>query len=190
MAAATTTVHDYDSDHQVRAEQVNMTPWRLTRASTMTGMEGVIVWYARARQCCPAQPGMPVDFVPSVWDTTGTGTIDLAGHVQCGACGSLIYPDAEILHGEPGEHEVQAAARSVTGQVSDRREQAAAELRRDLSHRLRDEIASSRGRDDFPALDGMPEPGTGIDGGVLVAWGYDPRDPSGGTFLEVREDEL
>jgi hypothetical protein len=186
---ATATIHNYDTDREVARNQVNLTRWHLTKASTGTGVDGVIVWFARSLNCCPTQAGWPVDRVPGVWDTTGTGTVELASYVQCGGCGSLIYPAAVIMHGAPDDAEIAAAGDDLAGKVVRAQDAKAEDIRRrlcqDLSHTVED-----ADREALPVLDGMAEPGIGADGGELVAWDYDPHDPSGGSFIEVREGEL
>jgi hypothetical protein len=185
---ATAAIHDCDTDHTVAEERVNLTRWHLTKASTGTGMEGVVVWFARSIKCCPTQAGWSADRVPGVWDTTGTGTVELASYVQCGGCGSLIYPDAVILHGEPGDAEIVAAADDLVREVSRAQDAEAEDIRRGLYWDLK--RAVEYGDREVPVLSGMPEPGIGVDGGELVAWDCDPRDVSGGSFIEVREGEL
>jgi len=192
-------IHDYDSDQLVFPGEVNLTRWTL-RHNDGYDMAGLILWFATSIECHSTQAGWAADQVPYVWDSTGVGSIDIASHVQCGGCGTLIYPYATVIEGDDVSGEqIQKAAEALLAQVASSRESGAQAVRRRLTDRLRAvlddgavaaELGEQDWRREYPALDGMPEPGIGLDNGELVAWDYDPRSDSADDFIQVGESDL
>lgn len=194
-------IHDYDKDTVelggecdigVQPGMVNITRWDPYLSPDPSQEEVVLVWWPRSFACC-SQPVWPESAVP--WVERGINGSPRLGCVQCGTCGDIFMPYAEMVEGDDltvTSPWVQAAAEKVAAREAeladeeeeDRLEEEEAEAEREaeaeaeyaetverLKADLRDAIARGVDPADLPAYEDMAEPGVGVSAnGQLVAW--------------------
>lgn len=90
----------------------------MTRASTHTRDDMTLLWVTDEVECESgsqhhAARTWGIDDPPHVWDQSGLGDWSVASHVQCGECGSLVFPRAELYGGHLSPAEITAAAREL-----------------------------------------------------------------------------
>lgn len=81
--------------------------------STGTRREVTIVHTTEPVQCCEHQQGWSRESRLFVWDESGMGSFVTGGAVQCGRCGSLVWPVAERLLIDADEVAIATAINDV-----------------------------------------------------------------------------
>jgi len=134
----------------------------------------------------------PADRVPRVWNSGGSSypIWHALTEVQCGTCGAMVGPWALVRDGHIEGDELTDAAHQVAEEAEDEREWQRAKLVASLTADARDTVRQLADgdltRDELPDVGAMFEPGVGLDGDEVVAWGFLP-DPAGGCDDEIVE---
>lgn len=111
------TVRDADRDG-VHEKAACFTRWHGVTRSTGVRESGVIVWYAWTIDCCPPhEPPWHWQRIPRAWDPSGHGAWAITPGAQCGNCGQLSHPRAELLCGEDEDAIARAAEKIVKAEI-------------------------------------------------------------------------
>lgn len=122
----------------------------------------------------------PADQVPSIVPST-IGIFPSWGaitEVQCGRCGAMIGPWALVRDGHLEGDELTDVAREVAELADQEREsqrrKLIASLTDDAEDTARQLADGNLTRDELPHIGHMAQPGVGVDGDEVIAWGFLP----------------